>query len=44
MDDHPHLDVVAFLALVQKALTLNLERAAKLERLEREKAGRSRKT
>ena len=44
MDDHPHLDVVAFLALVQKALTLNLERAAKLERLQREKAGRLRKT
>lgn len=38
MDDYPHQDLVAFHALVQKALTLNLERAAKLERLESEKA------
>ncbi len=40
MDDHPHQDLVAFQALVQKALTLNLERAEKRERLEREKAER----
>lgn len=38
MDDHPHLNVVAFHALVQKVLTQNLERAEKLERLAQEKA------
>ncbi len=38
MDDYPGQDLVAFHGLVQKALTLNLERAEKLARLEREKA------
>ncbi len=40
LDDHPGQDLVAFQALVQKALTQNLERAEKLERLKREKAAR----
>ncbi|HEY5993663.1 MAG TPA: hypothetical protein VIU46_03585 [Gallionellaceae bacterium] len=44
LDDHPNQDLVGFYALVQKALTLNLERAEKVARLEREKAGRARKT
>ncbi len=43
LDDYPGQDLVAFQALVQKALTLNLERAEKLERLNREKAARSAK-
>ncbi len=37
MDDYPNQDLVGFYALVQKALTLNLERAEKVARLEREK-------
>jgi hypothetical protein len=37
MDDYPAQDLVAFHALVQKALTLNLERAEKLARLQSEK-------
>lgn len=41
MDDHPQLKVVAFFALVEKMLAQNLERAAKIERLEREKAQHS---
>ncbi len=40
MDDHPQVNVVDFHALVQKALTLNIERAEKVGRLEREKAAR----
>ncbi len=43
LDDHPNQDLVAFQGLVQKALTLNLERAEKLKRLNREKAARSTK-
>ena len=42
-DDYPAQDLVAFHALVQKALTLNLERAAKLARLQSEKDRRSTK-
>jgi hypothetical protein len=43
MDDYPRQDLVGFFALVQKALTLNLERAEKVARLEREKSSRARK-
>ena len=43
LDDHPAQDLVGFFALVQKALTLKIERAEKLARLEREKFGRSEK-
>ncbi len=35
LDDHPEQDVVSFFALVQKALTQNIERAEKLARLKR---------
>ncbi len=42
-DDYPAQDLVAFHALVQKALTLNLERAEKLARLQSEKDRRSAK-
>lgn len=38
MDDHPHLNVVAFFGLVEKMLAQDLERAEKVERLAREKA------
>lgn len=41
LDDYPAQDLVAFHALVQKALTLNIDRAEKLARLQREKEGRS---
>ncbi len=41
MDDYPGQDLVGFFALVQKALTLNLERAEKVARLEREKNSRA---
>ncbi len=44
LDDHPEQNLVAFQALVQKALTLNLERAEKVERLKRERAKRAAKT
>lgn len=37
LDDHPQVNLVDFHAQVQKALTLNLERAQKLARL---KSGR----
>ena len=33
LDDHPEQDLVGFYALVQKALTRNIERADKLARL-----------
>lgn len=33
LDDHPEQDLVGFYALVQKALTRNIERAEKLARL-----------
>jgi hypothetical protein len=42
-DDYPNQDVVAFYALVQKALTIGKERAGKLARLQREKDNRSAK-
>jgi len=42
-DDHPDQDLVAFYALVQKALTLRIERARKRERLQQERSGRSAK-
>ncbi len=43
MDDYPNQDVVGFFAQVQKALSLNLERAQKIARLEREKNSRAKK-
>jgi hypothetical protein len=42
-DDHPMQDLVGFYALVQKALTLRMERADKLARLQQAKANRSAK-
>ena len=35
LDDYPNQDLVAFHTLVQKALTVNIERAEKLARLRR---------
>jgi hypothetical protein len=43
LDDYPAQDLVGFYALVQKALTLKIERAEKLARLEREKSSHSAK-
>jgi hypothetical protein len=40
-DDFPAQDLVAFFALVQKSLTLMIERAEKKARLQQEKIGRS---
>lgn len=40
MDDFPGLNLIEFQALVQKALTLNAERAAKVARLEQERTRR----
>ncbi len=37
LDDYPNQDLIAFHALVQKALTLNIERAEKLARLRQSK-------
>jgi len=42
-DDYPAQDLVAFYALVQKALTDRIERDEKLARLQQEKASRSAK-
>ncbi len=42
-DDYPTQDLVAFYALVQKALTDRIERDEKLARLQQEKASRSAK-
>jgi hypothetical protein len=42
MDDYPNQDLIDFHALVQKALTVNIERAAKVARLQRNKSGRKR--
>ena len=42
-DDFPMQDLVAFHALVQKALTQNIGRAEKLARLQQEKESRSAK-
>jgi hypothetical protein len=43
MDDHPNQDLVEFHALVQKALTVNIERAKKQARLQQNKPTRSTK-
>lgn len=43
LDDYPNQDLVGFFALVQKALTLNIERAEKVARLKRETASRAAK-
>jgi hypothetical protein len=40
-DDFPGQDLVDFFALVQKSLTLIIDRAEKLARLQREKSSRS---
>lgn len=37
LDDYPNQDMIAFHALVQKALTVNIERAEKLARLRQNK-------
>ncbi|HLP97110.1 MAG TPA: hypothetical protein VK149_01560 [Sideroxyarcus sp.] len=42
VDDHPQQDLVAFHVLVQKALTLNIEQAEKVARLQQGKSGRKR--
>ncbi|MDE2310878.1 MAG: hypothetical protein KGL01_08640 [Betaproteobacteria bacterium] len=42
-DDYPRQDLVDFYALVQKALTINIERAEKLARLQLDKTNRSAK-
>jgi hypothetical protein len=43
LDDHPSQNLVDFHALVQKALTVNIERAKKLARLQQDKSVRSTK-
>ena len=43
MDDFPGQDLVGFYASVQKALTLRIEKAEKLARLQQEKLDRSAK-
>jgi hypothetical protein len=43
MDDFPDQDLVGFYTLVQKALTINIEKAEKLARLQQGKACRSAK-
>jgi len=43
LDDHPDQNLVNFHALVQKALTVNIERAKKLARLQQAKSSRSTK-
>ena len=40
LDDHPNQNLVDFHALVQKALTVNIERAEKLVRLQQGKSNR----
>lgn len=42
-DDYPNQDLVAFYALVQKALTLNIEMAEKQARLKKDNTSRSAK-
>lgn len=42
-DDYPKQDLVDFYALVQKALTINIERVEKLARLQLDKSSRSEK-
>ena len=41
-DDYPRQDLVDFYALVQKALTIKIETAEKLARLQQDKSNRSR--
>ncbi|MDD5057484.1 MAG: hypothetical protein PHQ60_06400 [Sideroxydans sp.] len=41
MDDYPEQNLIGFHALVQKALTLNIERAEKIARLQCEKSSRN---
>jgi len=43
MDDFPGQNLVGFYASVQKALTLRIEKAEKLARLQQERSGRSAK-
>jgi hypothetical protein len=43
MDDHPSQDLIGFFALVQKMLTIKIEQAEKLARLQLEKSKRSTK-
>jgi predicted NUDIX family NTP pyrophosphohydrolase len=43
MDDFPNQDLVGFFALVQKALTIRIEKAEKLARLQQEKSSRASK-
>ena len=43
MDDFPRQDLVGFYALVQKALTVRIEKAKKLARLQQDKSSRSTK-
>jgi len=43
MDDFPNQDLVGFFALVQKALTIRIEKAEKLARLQQEKTTRTSK-
>lgn len=40
-DDYPNQDLVAFYALVQKAMAVKIARAAKLARLQLDRASRS---
>lgn len=42
-DDHPKQDLVGFFALVQKALTLEIERAEKLARMQQDQSRHSTK-
>ncbi|MBU1426706.1 MAG: hypothetical protein KKH12_05975 [Gammaproteobacteria bacterium] len=43
MDDYPAQDLVGFYSLVQKALTIRIDKAEKLARLQQEKSSRSAK-
>ena len=43
LDDHPNQNLVDFHALVQKALTVNIQRAEKLARLQQDQSSRSTK-
>jgi hypothetical protein len=43
MDDYPSQNLVDFYALVQKALTIKIEKAEKLARLQMDKSSRSAK-
>ncbi len=44
LDDYPQQDLIGFNALVQKALTLLIDRAEKLARLERQQSERTPQT